>query len=142
MQQRLNPGTDSNSPKEFICWKTRESEAAIASAQFTVGSLIDVLDTCNSWLPARVEKVNVEEASIFIHYTSYSNKWDEWVPMDSYRVAPYQSQTGESLHVVYVVSLSVSASTSERFCDNLRFAHLCICMLEWICICKTVLAYA
>jgi len=54
-------------------------------ATLAVGDSLDVLDTLNKWLPATV-KESLRD-SIFIHYHGHRSTWDEWISIDSNRLA-------------------------------------------------------
>ena len=48
---------------------------------------IDVLDSVELWTEATVQRVNLREDSVYVHYDSWKNKWDEWIPRKSSRIA-------------------------------------------------------
>jgi len=52
--------------------------------RFFIGQNVDVMDTVKRWLNGEVLKVTPHE--IYIHYTGWSTKFDEWLPLDSERV--------------------------------------------------------
>ena len=52
---------------------------------YHVGEYVDVLDTINKWCNASVLEVENEQKRVFVHYTGYAAKYDEWistVPID------------------------------------------------------------
>lgn len=54
------------------------------SRAFFVGQSVDALDTVNRWLNGEVLRVTPQE--LFIHYTGWSIRFDEWFPIDSQRI--------------------------------------------------------
>jgi hypothetical protein len=52
--------------------------------RFFIGQNIDVLDSVKRWLNAEVLKVTPNE--LYVHYTGWSAKFDEWLPLESDRV--------------------------------------------------------
>ncbi len=51
--------------------------SATARAVYKVGDKIFIIDLVNKCCPAEV--IQVDGNKIFIHYTGWSRKWDEWV---------------------------------------------------------------
>mmetsp|Transcript_8068 Transcript_8068/g.10706 ORF Transcript_8068/g.10706 Transcript_8068/m.10706 type:complete len:624 (+) Transcript_8068:104-1975(+) len=62
-------------------------------ADFTVGLQLDVLDSVGKWAEAEVLKVDQMRRQVYITYLYWADKWNEWVPIDSDRIAPLASQT-------------------------------------------------
>ncbi|CAD8142037.1 unnamed protein product [Paramecium octaurelia] len=58
---------------------------------FQVGQWIDVKDTIDQWLEAQVQIV--EQNRIFIHYNGWGNRWDEWLDIQSPRIATFRTYT-------------------------------------------------
>jgi hypothetical protein len=54
-----------------------------------VGGKIDVLDQMNMWFPATIREVR--ETEVFVHFDGFPEKWDEWIPIGSDRIAPLNS---------------------------------------------------
>ena len=55
------------------------------SEAYHVGEYVDVLDTINKWCNASVLEVDNDQKRVFVHYTGYAAKYDEWistVPID------------------------------------------------------------
>ena len=65
---------------------SRESNA------LRVGTILDVQDTVQKWCVGRVIAVN-DDGDLHIHYEGWSDKWNEWIPADSERVAPHKTHT-------------------------------------------------
>jgi hypothetical protein len=59
--------------------------------EFEKNDLIDVLDAGSHWYEALVLDVCCEK--IHIHYRGFHSRWDELIPQDSCRLAPWQSKT-------------------------------------------------
>ncbi|KAJ1455811.1 hypothetical protein M885DRAFT_519165 [Pelagophyceae sp. CCMP2097] len=62
-----------------------------ARAPYAVGQPLDVLDTVRKWAEASVYAI--DDKRIRITYTYWSAKWDEWLLVDSPRIAPAGSKT-------------------------------------------------
>lgn len=58
---------------------------------FTIGALIDCEDTVPRWCVARI--LEREGSKIYVHYEGWSDKWNEWVDIDSGRVAKLRTHT-------------------------------------------------
>mmetsp|Transcript_29401 Transcript_29401/g.71655 ORF Transcript_29401/g.71655 Transcript_29401/m.71655 type:complete len:974 (+) Transcript_29401:210-3131(+) len=69
--------TDDETDDDSTDWK----------ATLKVGDKIDALDTVNAWLVATVKDIKKEEQKILIHYDGYETRWDEWLELDSERLA-------------------------------------------------------
>jgi hypothetical protein len=59
-----------------------------------VGTLVDALDTENSWLVAKIIKVDQLKTTYRITYLGWDASWDETLPWDSERLAPGNTHTG------------------------------------------------
>jgi hypothetical protein len=55
-----------------------------AKQRFFIGQNLDVLDSVKRWINAEVLKVTPHE--LYVHYTGWSTKFDEWIPINSDRV--------------------------------------------------------
>lgn len=53
-------------------------------ADFCVGEHVDCLDTINKWCNGEI--TNIENNSVFIHFTGFAAKYDEWIDLASGRV--------------------------------------------------------
>ncbi|KAF0699988.1 Aste57867_9468 [Aphanomyces stellatus] len=59
--------------------------------RFHVGQWLDVKDTVNQWLEATV--LDVTSAQVFVHYHGWPSRWDEWIDLDSARLAAFRTRT-------------------------------------------------
>ena len=50
---------------------------------FQVGEYLDVLDTVNRWCNAQILQVDPDKKQVFVHYTGYAAKYDEWIDTES-----------------------------------------------------------
>jgi len=64
--------------------------------RYYVGQWIDVKDTVSQWLEATVMALNEENGTIFVHYNGWPTRWDEWIDVESPRVAPFRTRTAHS----------------------------------------------
>ncbi|XP_037801206.1 uncharacterized protein LOC119596129 isoform X3 [Penaeus monodon] len=56
---------------------------------FVPGARLEVLDTRdNNWYQCKVVEVDWGELDILVHYERWSNRFDEWLKMDSTRIRP------------------------------------------------------
>eukprot|EP00475_Leptophrys_vorax_P028481 TRINITY_DN4121_c0_g1_i1.p1 TRINITY_DN4121_c0_g1~~TRINITY_DN4121_c0_g1_i1.p1 ORF type:complete len:912 (-),score=279.12 TRINITY_DN4121_c0_g1_i1:98-2833(-) len=53
--------------------------------------LVDALDKTNKWYESKV--LDVKENEVFIHYNGWADRWDEWIPKDSDRLAQVHTHT-------------------------------------------------
>eukprot|EP00826_Nyctotherus_ovalis_P001121 TRINITY_DN1013_c0_g1_i5.p1 TRINITY_DN1013_c0_g1~~TRINITY_DN1013_c0_g1_i5.p1 ORF type:complete len:194 (+),score=25.88 TRINITY_DN1013_c0_g1_i5:488-1069(+) len=60
-------------------------------SQLSMGQWVDVKDTEGDWLEAQVIDTRLREVKI--HYNEWTNNWDEWLPLDSDRIAIFRSHT-------------------------------------------------
>ncbi|CEG50016.1 Ubiquitin-like protein, regulator of apoptosis [Plasmopara halstedii] len=70
-----------------------ESQTQIrrSSRQFFVGQWLDVKDTVNQWLESTV--MDIADGKILIHYHGWPTRWDEWIDVDSDRIAAFRTRT-------------------------------------------------
>lgn len=85
--------------------------------QFSINARIEVLDNDNLWYPAQIVEIDFEENEILIHFENFSNKYDEWICMDSPRLRPIQqavdTSTPPTLYEQYVIGERCLASWSD-----------------------------
>ena len=60
---------------------------------YHAGQRVDVLDTVKKWAEAEVVRVDDAARRLLVTYTYWSDKWDEWLPAESPRIAPFGSRT-------------------------------------------------
>ncbi|KAG6962000.1 hypothetical protein JG688_00008823 [Phytophthora aleatoria] len=58
--------------------------------QFFVGQWLDVKDTVNQWLESTV--MVIADEKVLIHYHGWPTRWDEWIDVDSDRIAAFRTQ--------------------------------------------------
>jgi hypothetical protein len=49
--------------------------------EFEKGEHVDCLDTVNKWCNAEI--ASVDNGSVYIHYTGFSTKYDEWINLNN-----------------------------------------------------------
>ena len=52
--------------------------------KYVVGERIDCLDTIKQWCDATI--LEIQNGVVFVTYTGFSKKFDEWIPIDSDRI--------------------------------------------------------
>jgi hypothetical protein len=67
-----------------------DSDEDLEDRVFEKGQWVDCCDSVKKWLEAQV--VEVGEGEVLVHYDGWHSRWDEWIPVDSYRLKPYGSQ--------------------------------------------------
>lgn len=60
------------------------------------GTLVDALDTENSWLLAKILKVDLAKKAYAIHYVDWDASWDEVIAFGSPRLAPGGTHTSSA----------------------------------------------
>jgi len=60
---------------------------------FWPGQEVDVLDTVKIWSEANIIAVDEKEQRVLVTYTYFSDRWDEWLPFTSERIAKRGSKT-------------------------------------------------
>ena len=50
-----------------------------AAAPFHVGEHVDCLDTVKKWCNAEVREVDAANQKVFVHFTGFVAKYDEWI---------------------------------------------------------------
>lgn len=56
---------------------------------------IDCLDKCYNWIPASLTWYNKENNTFFVDYELWDDKWNEWISIDSERLAQYGTHFDE-----------------------------------------------
>lgn len=82
-----------------------------------IGEKIDCLNGKNKWYKAKV--MAVKGNRILVNFLGLPSKWDEWVPMNSSRIAPFESKT--------------SLPPSDHLLHHARFENVLL-PSNWICI--------
>ena len=102
-QQPVSPSSDTLPPQSLPETTARGGPSTSAVAEdkrslvvcgWRVGDMIDALDTVNTWLEARVVDVNVKDEQLYIHFDGWADRWNEWIPGRSKRLARYRTNTG------------------------------------------------
>lgn len=90
--------------------------------KFFIGQWLDVKDTVAQWLEATVMDINYDENILFIHYNGWPVRWDEWLSLDSSRLAPFRSRTVHSANSSFSSPSPVSSvlNAPKTGCDDLR----------------------
>jgi len=71
-----------------------------SSRRLYIGQWVDVKDTIDQWLEAQV--INIREDQAFIHYNGWGTRWDEWIDMNSARIALFRTHTVQSSNTRYM----------------------------------------
>lgn len=65
-----------------------------------IGQWIDVKDTIDQWLEAEV--IDVNETQVYVHYNGWGRRWDEWIDMNSPRIATFRTHTVQSPYSMFM----------------------------------------
>ncbi|XP_069687402.1 uncharacterized protein [Periplaneta americana] len=94
----------------------------ISALNFQIGTRLEAKDLGNEmWYPVKVVEVDWEDEEVLIHFEKWSQRYDEWVPMDSSRLRPTQNPSpsisfrsdGKSVSKVFSVGDRVMAKWSD-----------------------------
>jgi len=66
-----------------------------------IGQWVDVKDTINQWVfhyfsnseylfKLEAQVINIRDNQAFIHYNGWGTRWDEWIDMNSPRIALFR----------------------------------------------------
>ena len=64
--------------------------------KFQLGQWVDVLDTFSHWTEAQIKQLNIQTNKALIHYLGMSTFLDEWISLDSPRLALFRTHTIQS----------------------------------------------
>jgi hypothetical protein len=70
--------------------------------QFKVGDLIDCKDPFRKWYLAEVLKVSPDVSKVFVHYLTWSSRWDEWIDISDDKISRIYSRESQDLDSVQV----------------------------------------
>src|SRR5690242_9570812 len=70
-------------PPEIVALISSMIEDAFS---ISLGSLVDCVDAVGRWWPYTVIMIKYEQ--VLLHYESWEDKWNEWIPIFSPRIAP------------------------------------------------------
>uniref|UniRef100_A0A1Q3F4E5 Putative phd finger domain protein n=1 Tax=Culex tarsalis TaxID=7177 RepID=A0A1Q3F4E5_CULTA len=95
--RRSEPSASTSTPKDR---KSVQSPRKLNQSQinFTPGTKIEAQDFAGKWHPAKLGEVDTEEGEVLVQFEKSGGKSksatlnDEWIPMDSVRLRPFQAQ--------------------------------------------------
>ncbi len=67
-----------------------------------IGDWIDVKDTIDVWLEAEVIDVDEKENLVLVHYNGWGKRWDEYLPINSPRIAQFRTHTVQNGYSFYM----------------------------------------
>ena len=76
---------------------------------FKLGQWLDVKDTIEQWLEAEVIDIDINEKKVYVHYNGWGRRWDEWICMNSPRLAIFRTHTVQNGYSMYLSPVPVSA---------------------------------
>lgn len=65
-----------------------------------IGQWIDIKDTIDQWLEGEV--IDINETQVFVHYNGWGRRWDEWIDMNSPRIAAFRTHTVQSPYSMFM----------------------------------------
>ncbi len=69
---------------------------------FQKGRWLDVKDTIDQWLEAVIIDLDPDNKTICVHYNGWGPRWDEWIPFNSKRIAPFRTFTIQTPQNAYL----------------------------------------
>jgi len=72
---------------------TLEGQLPYAGIQLYEGQWVDCLDTVENWLEATVLRVDHANRTVYITFNGWPDRWNEWLPFTSSRIAPFRSHS-------------------------------------------------
>lgn len=72
------------------------------------------------WYESTVVGVNWDEKKVKVHYKGWAERWDEWLPMDSDRLARQNTHTTGTFMRLADVDVTV-----------LLYSHICYRAIQW-----------
>ena len=79
------------------------------------GLFIDALDSINTWCVATI--VEVDENMLKVHFDGWPNKWDEWMRITSYKIAPFRRH---SIGYTGQTKVAIRKIDREHLCSRLK----------------------
>ncbi|GJQ67326.1 hypothetical protein Trydic_g8225 [Trypoxylus dichotomus] len=76
--------------------KVKTVETATGPLTFAPNTRIEALDFNQSWCPAQIVEVDYQENEVLVHFEKYSNKYDEWICMNSSTLRALSTNTTNS----------------------------------------------
>lgn len=93
--------------------KSKMGQTSDNSFKFAINARIEALDFNNEWYPAKIVEVDYEENEVLIHFVNYSNKYDEWISMNSPRLRSTQDENDTQTIEQFVVGERCLAAWSD-----------------------------
>ena len=91
--------------------------------QIRANEKCDVCDPGDKWCTAQIIEVATNHRQIKVHYVGWSDRYDEWLDFESYRIAPLHRYSFMSGVLLVVLTFLF------RFCARCRFyGTLCFTM--------------
>ena len=104
--------------------------------QFNSGQWIDAKDTIDQWLEAQITKLRDNKA--FVHYNGWGSRWDEWIDLNSPRLALFRTHTIQLPSSSYLSpspNIPSDAENHEITVSNVRLqdmiCKLCIYLISY-----------
>ncbi|KAJ4428393.1 hypothetical protein ANN_24413 [Periplaneta americana] len=96
----------------------------ISALNFQIGTRLEAKDLGNEmWYPVKVVEVDWEDEEVLIHFEKWSQRYDEWVPMDSSRLRPTQNPSPSNLRNSLRMVMSVEIP-DQMISDRSREADM------------------
>jgi OTU domain-containing protein 5 len=93
-------------------------------ALLSPGVELDALDSIDKWRLARVLAVSAERRQVLITYQNWPDRYNEWINVDSYRLAPLRAHVQPKPPPVAVSRMAAAAvSNEERYRQQLEAKH-------------------
>jgi hypothetical protein len=76
---------------ENLSFQDEDSDSEFTELKYQVGQLVDCMDKFKNWYVAKIQKI--ERGTLHVHFIGYDHKWDEYIEMDSNRIADLHTHT-------------------------------------------------
>jgi len=126
LKQNINNVRDMVKNTTFIKHEDGESIKNIyniTNIRLKVGQWVDVQDLTQQWLEAQV--LDLRNGRAYIQYFGFSTSWNEWINVDSPRIASFRTYTTQSpYNKFYSPSPNNKPETDLIFTDSTNFDNL------------------
>ncbi|XP_023708099.1 uncharacterized protein LOC111864808 isoform X3 [Cryptotermes secundus] len=89
-----------------------------SALNFQIGNRLEAKDLGSEiWYPVKIVEVDWDDEEILIHFEKWSQRYDEWIPMDSSRLRPIENPTpqndGKNVSKVFNIGDRVMAKWND-----------------------------
>lgn len=63
--------------------------------------------------------INMQGEQVYVHYNGWGRRWDEWIDMNSTRIAPFRTHTVQSAYSMYLSPNPCQVLDGDHACKSL-----------------------